>query len=138
MEKITFTKLETTDKNGQPLVGKNGKPYTRHTLKVESRGDRYISGFMNETTRNWQIGDEVDILITESTATDRNGNPYLNWSLPKKEDKVNDKLEDILNKIVGLTIEVRAMNEFVRGKSAKVDAQVGYPTEDINPDDVPF
>lgn len=118
MEKITFVKLDTTDREGKPLMGKNGRPYTRQTLKVESKGDRFISGFMGELTRGFSVGDEVDILITEAAAKDKEGRPYLNWSLPKKGavsdeliKEIHEGIETLQNRMVSLILEVRSMKD---------------------------
>lgn len=140
MEKLTYVNSTTTDKEGNSLKTKAGKPYTRLSLKVESKGDRYVSGFGNTENKDWKVGDEVDIVITESTTQDKNGNPYLNFSMPKKEDKVDEKLEMILNKLTGLIISVETIKEAVRPKKPST-----YPTQsnetafdDVPSEDVPF
>lgn len=132
MEKITYIKIDTTDREGNQLMGKNGKPYNRQTLKVESKGDRYISGFLNENTKGFAVGDEVDIQITESGKLDKNGKPYLNWSLPKKGEVDNrllkdvyDNTETILNRIVGLSLTLSAIE-------AKLEGKKSYPQESNN------
>ncbi len=151
MEKITFVKLDSTDQKGAPLIGKNGKPYTRQTLKVESKGDRYISGFLNESTRGFQVGDEVDIVITEATAMDKQGRPYLNWALPKKGsldvekiDRILENTETILNRLVGFRIDTEIIKEAILPKKK----QNAWETQDnttafddegpMTADDVPF
>ncbi len=128
MEKITFLKLDTSDQKGAPLIGKNGKPYTRQTLKVESKGDRYISGFLNDATKGFAIGDEVDIVITEATAVDKQGRPYLNWSLPKKGsldtekiDRIYENTETLLNRMVQFQITLETMKDYIVPKKKTVD-----------------
>lgn len=111
MEKLTFVKRTDTDAKGDALVSKQGKPYTRLSIKVESKGERYISGFGNQGNADWKVGDEVDITITESDAKDKTGKPYLNFSQPKKEDKIDDKLELILNKLTGIQLSLGALTD---------------------------
>lgn len=134
MDKITFIKRDTSDREGNALKTKDGRPYTRLSLKVESKGDRYISGFGNKDNENWKIGDEVDIVITESTTKDKNGVPYLNFSMSKKEDVTNEKLELILNALTGIRLELQSIKAFVEPRK-RSQQEID---EGINLDDVPF
>lgn len=80
MEKITLTFVGryTTDKNNQPLVSKKtNKPYTSLRIKCNEHGDKYLSGFDGAETKDWKIGDTVEVEITQ------NGD-YLNFSVPKR------------------------------------------------------
>lgn len=131
-EKITYIKRTDTDAKGDALVSRQGKPYTRLTLKVESRGERYISGFGNQSNVDWAVGDEVDITITESTSLDKNGKPYLNFSQPKKGEindqalkDIFDNTETILNKLVGMSLDIEVIRAHVvpKTKAAVVDEE---------------
>lgn len=84
--KITLTDVKhlTTDKEGKTLVTKTGKPYTRTLIKCEEY-PKTISGFGNNENASWKAGDEIDLLITEV-------GQYLNFSIPKKTDVMEDKL----------------------------------------------
>lgn len=73
---LTQVKRYTKDKDGHPLKTRDGKPYERLNVQVESYGEKWISGFGNSRNKNWQAGDEVEIEVTE------NGQ-YLNFSMPK-------------------------------------------------------
>lgn len=109
MNKLTF--IKRTD-----AVSKAGKPYVRLSIKTDKHGERYISGFGNKDNANWQIGDEVDIKVTESETKDKNGLPYLNFEMPKgsngykqlitegimiKLGLMNAKLDDIVDHLAG-------------------------------------
>lgn len=140
MEKITYIKRDTSDREGNALISKQGKPYTRMTLKVESKGERYISGFGNQSNAGWQVGDEVDITITESDTKDKTGKPYLNFSQPKKEDKIDDKLELILNKLTGLQLSIGALTDKLVPKKTPYpvnDAPEPFADEDTD-SEIPF
>lgn len=141
METITYLKSDNTDREGNQLMSKAGKPYTRLTLKVESKGDRFISGFENAQTKEWRVGDEVDIIITESDKKDKNGNPYLNWSLPKKEAVSNDLLKQIaddqfkiLARLGGLINDIRIIMDYTvpkkNGATYPTRADEGMSEED--------
>lgn len=135
MEKINYVRIDATDQQGNALIGKNNKPYSRQTLKVESRGDRYISGFLNEGSKDFAVGDEVDIVITESEKLDKNGKPYLNWSLPKKGavdsrlmQDIYENTETILNRLTGLSLDMQRVLDRVTPPKKN-----NYPVNDVPP-----
>lgn len=130
MEKILYIKRDTSDREGNALISKQGKPYTRMTLKVESKGERYISGFGNQSNADWAMGDEVDIVIAESATKDKTGKPYLNFSQPKKNEYPTDeKLETVLNKLVGIQLSIDLILAAVKPSQKKVE-----PTEEDEQD----
>ena len=133
MEIISYIKRETSDKQGNALKTRDNRPYTRVVIKVESKGDRFISGFGNAGNEKWSIGDEVDVTITESDKKDSKGNAYLNFSMPKVTDKIDDKLEMILNRMVGLQLSLAKIEAYLVPK--KNVAEVEYPQGE---DDQPF
>lgn len=128
MEKLTFVKRTDTDAKGDALMSKQGKPYTRVSIKTESKGDHYISGFGNQGNADWKVGDEVDIVITESDAKDKTGKPYLNFSQAKKEDKVYDNTETILNKLVGIDL---TLNQILAAVKPQKKTGIDYPVNDV-------
>ena len=64
------------DKNDQPLIGRNGKPYERCLLQT-NKGK--LSGFDSAVTHNLKEGDEIEL---EITSNEYNGTTYLNFKLP--------------------------------------------------------
>lgn len=78
MKKVKLTSVyhNATNRDGKQYTTKEGKPYERCSIKTEQYGDRYISGFGSKTTHEWNVGDEVEIIIEEK-------GEYLNFSLPK-------------------------------------------------------
>ena len=115
--KLTFVKRDTTDREGNELKTKDGRPYTRMSIKVEEKGDKYISGFGSKENESWKVGDDVEITVTESDKTDKNGEPYLNFSIPKKEDRVLDNTERILNALVGINLKLAVIVGKLEGKT---------------------
>lgn len=132
-EKITYLKRDDTDREGNALMSKAGKPYTRMTLKVESKGDRYISGFGNASNKDWSVGDEVDITIVEAEKTDKEGRPYLNFSQPKSVDKIGDDIAIIKKDITTLLLLMRDIKDNTSKKGP-------YPTREMEgmTDEQPF
>lgn len=137
-EKLTYVKRETTNAAGDPLIGRNRRPYTRLVVKTESKGDRYISGFGNEGNTDWAVGQEVEIEITESDKLDKKGQPYLNFTTKKPEAsnvEVMAKLETLHNFLVGIKLEINAIRGFVEPKTKVTN----YPMSEGEPDfDVPL
>lgn len=93
MEKITFI-------SRKPMTSKTtGKPFTSLSLKVESKGDRFLSGFGNKGNDNWAIGDTVDILIEEK-------GQYLNFTMAeskKGEELANNmKIDNVYSVVLNI------------------------------------
>ncbi len=96
-EKVTLARVShfTKDKEGNPLVSKKGKPYTR--CLIDTTDGRTLSGFGNNTTSNWNEGMEVEIDVS---TVEKNGNTYYNFNTPKAGaidlSEVHSKLDQIL------------------------------------------
>lgn len=93
--KLTKVYRKSTDKDGNVLVARDGREYTRLAIKTVQHGDKWISGFDNDTTSSWNVGDTVDIIVTE------NGK-YFNFSVAKKDDKIISRLDELEKRIVKL------------------------------------
>lgn len=138
MKEYTITRIYKTDKdkNGNQLIGKNNKPYTRMSVQVSEHGEKWISGFESQVNKGWKEGDKVEMIVKE------NGQ-YLNFEVPKPADKVDEKLEKVLNELMAIKLMV---NSLVGDKKAKTERfgsvptpeGIDYPEEDINPEDIPF
>ncbi len=86
-----------------------------------------MSGFNNAQSNSWKEGDEVEIDIEQK-------GEYMNFKVPKAEDKTDGKLEQILNYLVGLKMDVAAIDAKLQAK-ARVVTEDNYP---VNEEDVPF
>lgn len=137
--KITALKKYTTKPDGSPLISAKGRPYTRLTIKTDVTNDDWLSGFDVAETKNWAIGTDVEIDVT------KNGQ-YSNFAVPKKGavdgqllKDVYDNTETILNKLVRQQITIESILEIVKGKAnIKSEDTYDYPSNEPNPDDVPF
>jgi len=132
MEKVTINKITRNERTS----AKTGKPFTSLGLKTTEYGDQWLSGFGNKDNAGWKEGDQVEIEIKK---VEKDGRTYLNFDTPKAADKADEKLEQILNKIVGLTLAVHSLEAKLERaiKGAPVD---GYPEFDGNmpfPDEEP-
>lgn len=129
-ETLTFVKRTTTDKAGKTLTGKNGKPYTRLSIKTKEHGEQWLSGFDSKDTAQWSEGQQVEIEVTE---VEKDGKKYLNFVTPKKGGdellkQIFDNTEMILNRLVGLKIDIETIKAAQQPKKE-------YPPND---GEVPF
>lgn len=99
MVKLTLTWIKREQK-----TSKAGKPYTSLSIKANEYADRYINGFGNVLNANWKEGDTVEVLAV--TEKEYNGKKYLNFDMPKAEDKVNE----LKGELVGLSLGMGKLN----------------------------
>ncbi len=140
--KLTNVYVTDKDKEGNLLMSKAGKPYTRMSIKTEEHGDRWISGFKNKGNESWKQGDTVEVIIKE------NGQ-YLNFDTPKPNDVNNEKLEDIMKMLTEIKLDVKAIKERTKRNVGEMSPDE-VPQDDempdfnkvdndeINPEDIPF
>ena len=106
--KITLTRVFKSDKkkDGTPLIGKNGKPYTKLSVKCQEYGDKWLSGFANKRNEGWKEGDVVEVEVEEKDG-------FLNYSLPKLPDgyQLTSEMKDELNIIKTMLRRVIALLE---------------------------
>lgn len=118
MEKVTlsFVGRYTTDKNNNPLVSKKtGKPYTSLRIKTNEHGDKYLSGFDSAETKEWKVGDVVEVEVEQK-------GEYLNFSVPKANHRpAGGGMSE--EQFALLMREVRAINTNVLRVWAEVDPE---------------
>lgn len=137
MEKVILTNVFRTDKDkeGNKLVSKTGKPYSKCNIKTQQHGDKWLSGFGNKTNEGWKVGDEVEVKITQ------NGE-WLNYETPKAEDIQKNEIEVLKTKLWALTHRVDEMAEYLKIKLGKADrpkASDGIDYPDKQPStEIPF
>lgn len=64
-------------------------------IKCIEYGDRWISGFAKEFKNKEGEIIEIDIFENEKGVKDKDGNVYLNWKFPNKEDQTKEEIEKI-------------------------------------------
>ncbi|MEK7180286.1 MAG: hypothetical protein AAB706_02320 [Patescibacteria group bacterium] len=67
IKKLTLTKIyrSTTNKDGQELRTKDGRPYEKLGIKTEEYGDKWLSGFGNRFNENWREGNVVEVEVEQ-------------------------------------------------------------------------
>lgn len=149
VKKYTLTGVwrNTTDKQGNPLKSKDGKPYTKLSIKTKETGDKYVGGFGNKANEAWKVGDVVEIIV------EQNGE-YLNFKLPNKDDAQNERISKLEGRVtkLDLSVERRVEELFSKLKSDLVLELTGkfnttadykkitapHPKFDDTPDSIPL
>lgn len=90
MEKLTLTFVERK----QAISPKTGKPYERLSIKTSKHGNRFLSGFGSAHTRDWKVGDEVEIKVEEVASADGT-KKYLNFDYPRANPATDTKRLEI-------------------------------------------
>lgn len=105
MEKVTITKvsISDTDKAGNKLINKFGKPYYKVGIKTNEYGDTFINGLMPFSPDRWEgTTQEVEVFDEEY-----NGKTYKKFKLPPRAGGtspeaimgINRKLDTIITKL---------------------------------------
>lgn len=133
MENLTITAVKryTTKQDGTPLVSKQGKPYTSIRIKTDKYGDAWVSGFGNPENDAWIVGSEIEVLVEKK-------GEYLNFSMPKKEDKVNEKLELILNTLTGIRLDLGAVRDYLGMQDKAKKTVENCPKNEYEDQEPPF
>lgn len=125
----------TTDKNGQPLKTKDGRPYTSIRIQVPEHGEKWVSGFGNPANESWKEGDDVQIEVVQK-------GEYLNFNMPKKGAVDTSAITKELNDIkYQLGIIVRTTQEtynLVNEQYGKNSDGTDLPDFDKVNEDSPF
>jgi len=139
---INYVNQFKTNKEGQPYLSKNGKPFVRVSIKVADHGEEYISGLWFGEDCPWKVGDTETLIIFEELY---NGKKQLKFELPKKENVNQKVLEDILNKLTFMNLKIEEILEWKRDvagvpKSKIAGTDIDYPTAEDEglTDEVPF
>lgn len=129
--KVKLTKVFRDHKNKdtkQPLISKDGNPYSKVAIKTEQHGEKWLSGFGNSANYFWKKGDTVEVEITETAGG------FLNFT---NEGTMLDVMFKALELRV-LKLE-RSLNKKVESGEAVGDVDFNKKeTETIDPEDIPF
>ena len=120
--KLTNIRVASQNKEGQPYLDKNGRPYQRIGIQTEQHVKEWLGGlaYQGSPALNWKVGDEVEIEIVQ------NGK-YLNFNLPRQQ---NQGIAPIMTELRNLHEKVDKILELI----TKVDDE----QPQINPDELPF
>lgn len=144
-EQVTLTEIyiNDKDKNGNALIGKNGKPYTRMSIRTSEHGSTWYGGYPTETSKYWKKGDKVWIIRS------KNGQ-YDNFRAATKTDLLEARVAALEKEFASIRATVLYGGQDSTGGQipptnvVAQDPGVYYgpePEEEgvkINPDDLPF
>lgn len=124
--------IKITDKNYKDFFSeKTQKNYTKCSIKDEN--GRWISGFKSDATDMWNVGDEIEIEITENNY---NGKTYYNFKSPTKTDLLESRVIHIENILKRLIAEIKEIKNSIDDKKEAREAveeldDMPDPFEDI-------
>jgi hypothetical protein len=146
---VPLTELTTKPKNNmqvklvamnrkERVSAKTGRPFTSLGIKTEEHQERWLSGFENDITKNWKIGDVVEIELTTK-------GDYLNFSTPKADrgpaalNGATSELKNILMlQILPRLDKILAANERMGAYLAGEMPNFNMSSEGITKEDTPF
>lgn len=85
--KLSINKIYRSynDKNGKPLMTKDGRPYERVAIQTKEHGSSWLSGFGGGYNRNWKVGDVVEVEVEQD-------GQYLNFKRPDPIKKLKERV----------------------------------------------
>lgn len=106
--KVTITNIarKSTDKEGNQLKNKAGKPYTRLSIKTQEHGDKWLSGFSRQDNASWKEGDTVDITVEQK-------GEYLNFTMPERPQALGFTIED-RDRLLRIEIAVQSILQGIK------------------------
>lgn len=134
--KLTITQVGNP-KDVQTKFGLKQKSY----IKASEKGDTYLSYWVSSATRDWKVGDVIEVLNV--TSRDYNGKTYWDIVMPKTSGGIPPEVTKTLEEINGRTLKILLMVEELGKKLLPQENKIPgtdmeYPEENINPDDIPF
>lgn len=125
---MTKVKIKTISRKERTST-RTGKPFISLGIKTEEHGDKWLSGFGSKDNEYWKEGDEVEIIIEQK-------GEYLNFTTPKKEDKMNEGVEKILNKLTSMNLDIQEIKAEVLKNKPKLTSD-GTKVPDFSEVDEP-
>lgn len=107
--KINITKVvrKDTDKEGNKLVTKDGRPYTRIMIQCQEYGQKWITGFASPWNASWADGQTVEAEVVQK-------GEYLNLEKP-------DPLAQVLKQLNDLATRMTKMEQWARNYQGSQD-----------------
>lgn len=97
--KLTLTKVirKDTDKDGNKLITKDGRPWTRLAIQAQEYGQNWVTGFSSPWNQNWKEGDVVEADV-EDTADGK----YHNLKRPDPVARLAERVLALEKDVAGL------------------------------------
>lgn len=141
IQKIKVTRVYVSDKdrNNVPYSGKFG-PYVKVGLQAEEYGQQWLSGFAKGLTdfpATIQVGDEIEVEIERKMS---NGKEYINFHIPKEEDKTKAMVHELHSRLL---IVEQGLRDIFEGKkpypprSPEKDEEISRAVDEVLGDDSP-
>ena len=123
---IKYVNVFDKNKDGQPYLTKNKKPFWRVSLKLAEFGEQYLSGVVFDEPR-FKVGEKIELVVSKETY---NGKEQLKFELPKKENPNAKANEAILNKLTKIELMVIKIGQHLMPPNNKVEGtDIDYPED---------
>lgn len=123
--KITITQItkSDTDKNGQPRLDKNGRPYYIVMINTKEAGKGSMFAYQGDPQLSWKVGDEKEVEVSKTP-----DGKYTNFKIPKAG------AFNLAPRIATLEEKVKNIEEWM----AIQDAKDGVHDVQLGSEDIPF
>lgn len=101
------------DKNGNRYKTKGGRPFARASVQFQETGDEWFGGFWSD---GLQEGARIQAEVFEE---EYQGKTYKKFKIARPEDTNDAKLETILNRLMGLQLELQIIKSAVLSESTE-------------------
>lgn len=144
--------VNTTDKQGQPFLNKDGAPQTKVAIKIPNNPD-YISAFVDpdDPCTQWKKGQEVDIVVTKSKTGYWNFKPEVTFTQPATQvtpvSQNPAPQVDLEKRMQSLEAEMRFIKAYIKGQQESQSSSIpeGFETvplpaepQELRVEDIPF
>ena len=102
---IVKVSKKDTDKNGNPYISKQGKPYSRASIQTREHVGEWLGGFWSEALR------EGAIIEADITEREYNGKMYKDFKILKAADVVSVEIPAIKEAILNLAARVTKLEQ---------------------------
>src|SRR3990167_1485815 len=116
------------DKNNNPLISKNKKPFYKVGLQVEEHGSAWINGLWFDGVCPWKENDVVKLVIKEE---EYQGRKSLKFELPRKENPNQKQFEEVLGELSKLDLMITQI-----GKHLMPPEKDDYPKDGGTPEEI--
>jgi hypothetical protein len=149
MQKVTITKINRQDRVSQ----RTGKSFTSVGIQTQEHGDKWLSGFEDNSTKYWVEGKEVMINVERKMSAD-GSREFLNFKPVTKTQVLEQKMAEMERRVSVLENKNGITSATAPVVPNPVNAAPSQPAsmapenntdeayqemvDSLNPDDIPF
>src|SRR3990167_2193967 len=128
---LTITKIT----RNQRTSVKTGKPFTSVGIQTIEYASRWLSGFGSQVNAGWNEGDKISVEVTESAKLDKEGRPYLNFTMPQRPQGSTGLTEAQANQLTGIQLDISQIKSALASILVLLQTK---PEDVVDVEDMPF